>query len=348
MCLVECMKKNKKSGVWSFIAMLLLFLCAGCKKANTSIVPMLISSDNKIDTPVFGSYTAQASGVDAVFSFSSSSYCVPDATIADQNDIQAKAAFLFNITDQKVIYIQNCFEKIYPASTTKVLTALTLYRILEEEGRSLDEEVVIQQTNGGITAYGAKLCGLKRGETTSLDGLLNALLVYSANDAGVAIAQYLCGSEEAFVERMNKVAREIGATHTYFSNSHGLHQIEHYTTAYDMYLIFRECLSYHGFREIMKQKSYTLLYTDAEKNKCHIELESTFPYLLGNYQSPDGVIVGGGKTGSTPSAGDCLILLSSYNGAEYISAVFGADSKDQLYSEMTKLLSMELSDNRQE
>lgn len=342
------MKKIRKNGVWSFIAMLLLFLCAGCGKTETDEVPMLIPSDNKENALTLGTYTAQASGVDAVFSFSSSAYCVPDANHTDQNDIQAKAALLFNITDQKVVYIQNSFEKVYPASTTKLLTALTLYRILEEEGRSLDEEVTVQETNGGITAYGAKLCGLKRGEIVSLDGLLNALLVYSANDAGVSIAQHLCGSEEAFVERMNKVAYEIGATHTHFSNSHGLHQIEHYTTAYDMYLIFRECLSYSGFKEIMKQKSYILSYTDTEGNERESELESTIQYLVGNYESPEGVIVAGGKTGSTPSAGDCLILLSSYNDTEYISAVFGANSKDQLYGEMTKLLFMELSDNGQE
>ena len=342
---------KNRPGVWrraagALLAML-LFGCTctagGCKSPQANDVPMLAPADGGLVLPSVRTYAVQAESIPVGIRFMADDYCVPAADARPEKKRPVKAAILFDITDQEILFTQDCFTKIYPASTTKLLTALTFYRIVEEEGRSLSEQATIREDNGGITIYGAKLCGFMKGDVVSLEGLLNGLLVYSGNDAAVAIAEYLCGSEADFVRRMNEIAWEIGATHTHFVNPHGLHNSEHYTTAYDMYLIFRECLRQEGFLEIAGKSTAVIDYYGVDGRAKRMELETTNQFLIGKSEVPDGVTVHGGKTGSTTPAGDCLILLSSCGGREYISAVFGASSRDVLYKQMGELLSLELS-----
>ena len=281
--------------------------------------------------------------------FFTDDYCVPLPTqnlMSDVSGIKVNTCFLYDLTDNTVIMDRNTDDKIYPASTTKLLTALTMYRLLEEQDRSLDDVTVIRRTNGGIERSGAKLCGFKKGDRVSLRVLLNALLVYSGNDAAIAIAEELCTDTAAFVDEMNRVAKEIGALHTNFLNPHGLHEAGHYTTAYDMYLIFRECLKYDSFLPIVGQKSYLAVYTDSTGQQLQKSFESTNLYLNGEFAPPAGIKMLGGKTGSTSLVGDCFVALSEYNGHQYLSAVFGAVSKKDLYSQMNYLLNLELSDTK--
>jgi D-alanyl-D-alanine carboxypeptidase (penicillin-binding protein 5/6) len=171
---------------------------------------------------------------------------------------------------------------------------------------------------------------------------LNCLLVYSGNDAAIAIAEHIAGSEEAFVKMMNEEAALLGATGTHFTNPHGLHDPNHYTTAYDMYLIFKACLEYEDFLPMIRQTTYNAQITDIDGNVKTVPYESTNMFLLGTMDTPEGVTVFGGKTGSTSDAGDCLILYStSESGEGYISAVFKADGKTSLYDQQATLLEME-------
>ena len=164
----------------------------------------------------------------------------------------AQAGALFDVTDSSVIYGKNIYDQMYPASITKVMTAI----IAIEEGNLSDavtanDDVVIHEA-------GASMAGIKPGDTFTLEQLLYGLMILSGNDAANAIADHIAGSTDAFVEKMNAKAKELGATHTHFVNANGLHSTDHYTTAYDLYLIFNEALKlplfceYHTTRSLIQ------------------------------------------------------------------------------------------------
>ena len=192
--------------------------------------------------------------------FFASSLCVPesaDGDIAPDDAVTAQAGALFDVTDSSVIYGKNIYDQMYPASITKVMTAI----IAIEEGNLSDavtanDDVVIREA-------GASMAGIKPGDTFTLEQLLYGLMIPSGNDAANAIADHIAGSTDAFVEKMNAKAKELGATHTHFVNANGLHSTDHYTTAYDLYLIFNEALKLPLFCEIINAQSYTADYTDA-------------------------------------------------------------------------------------
>lgn len=312
-------------------------LCAsifltGCSKQSD--LRMEYSGSEVINSTGINTYSQ---AVSADFLSNSLAVVMDDENAMENNDITAKAAFMINDTTQEVLFANNVYERIYPASTTKLLAALVTLKYAD-----LNEVATVSEDNAGITVYGAKLCNFKKGDQVTIETLLNCLLVYSGNDAGVVIAQHMYGSEEAFVDEMNKLAASIGATNTHFVNSHGLHDANHYTTAYDMYLIFKECLKYDKFLEIIQKPSYTATITGAD-SKVRTEIyETTNMFLLGTREAPDGVTVFGGKTGSTSDAGDCLVLYSkTAEGSAYISAVFKANGKTSLYDQLTTLLRME-------
>ena len=151
---------------------------------------------------------------------------------------QASAAVLFDVNNKKVLYSKNAHERLYPASLTKVMTALVALQ-------NASPDTVLTATDSvKITESGAQLCGLKAGDTMTLDQALHILLMYSANDAAMLIAENIGGSVDHFVEMMNEEAQRLGATNTSFANPHGLSDDNHYTSAYDLYLIFNDCLLY--------------------------------------------------------------------------------------------------------
>lgn len=339
----------------SFV-MLFSFLLTGCT-GKVSAVPMLMKASDNLSVHIRDTYRNQAAGSELHLSFGAASLCVPTEedlkngreNTYDAGGITANAAFLFNLSEHTVVFVKNCYEKIYPASTTKLLTALTLLSYVKEHGISLSETYVIAEDNCGITRAGAKLFEFKKGDTVSLELLLNALLVYSANDAAVAIMEYIAAREgisyEEALGEMNALAAQIGATHTNFTNPHGLHEKEHQTTAYDLYLIFLACMEYEEFLPAVGQASYKAVYTGADGTAKEKLLDATNQYFLKLYEPPEGITVYGGKTGSTGAAGDCFITLSTDGGSTYLSAVFGAASYEELYRQMNLLLAMELSDD---
>lgn len=250
-------------------------------------------------------------------------------------DTELHSAALFDLTKENVLYAYKAHERLYPASTTKIMTAL-----LAIENANLDDQVTISG-NADASSFSAdeQVCGLEKGEVWTLRDLLGALLLYSGNDAATAIAEYVGGSEEAFVNMMNRRAQELMANDTHFMNPHGLHDDNHYTTAYDLYLIFNECIKHEEFVDIIQSELYTAHYTDAEGVSQEVEFVPTNLYAQGEADKPENVTIVGGKTGTTDEAGYCLILMEKDSDENpYISIVMGASEKPVLYTDMTSLI----------
>ncbi len=234
---------------------------------------------------------------------------------------------IFDLNNQKTLYAQRIFEQIEPASLTKIMTAYLALKY-----GNLDDVIVVSDIINLITDPGASTCNLEVGDTMTLKQLLYAFLVHSGNDAGNVIAEYISGSIEAFADLMNEEAQSMGATHTHFKNPHGLSDPEHYTTAYDLYLIFNEAIKNETFLELISTATYECTYTTATGESKTQTFNNTNRFLHNEYKPPAGVRVLGGKTGSTDEAGLCLICLCyDESNNPYISIVMHATSRIQLY-----------------
>ena len=250
------------------------------------------------------------------------------------SQLDAKEIFLTGTTDKTVITAKNIYTQMPPASITKILTALVALETVQD----LDQEVTLTD-DVNVDVADAQVCGFKAGDKMTLKTLLYCMLIYSGNDAANAIADHIAGSTDAFVEKMNAKAKELGATHTHFVNANGLHSTDHYTTAYDLYLIFNEALKLPLFCEIINAQSYTADYTDANGAAKQQVWKVGNWYLKGDREAPEGVTVLGGKTGTTQAAGYCLIMASDGDdGKEYISVVLKSANRPSLYDNMTEIL----------
>ena len=264
--------------------------------------------------------------------------CVSDTDISIEGfhgDSSLHAAALFDLNNKKVVYSENLHERNYPASTTKILTALVAM-----ENSSMDDVVTIGSDAAAASfAIDAQVCGLQQGDQITMEALLNGLLLHSGNDNAVAIAEYIGGSVEGFVNMMNERARSLMATNTHFVTPNGLHDENHYTTAYDLYLIFNECIRYEEFIDLISSDYYTADITGADGSVRQVTWYPTSFYAKGEAALPSGAQVIGGKTGYTGEAGNCLILLDEDAGGNpYISIVLGAESKPLLYEDMTAII----------
>ena len=266
--------------------------------------------------------------------FASDLCVVTDESQYSPSDTTSEAAGLFDITDGQVMYSKNAFERLYPASITKVMTALIAIKYGD-----LTDMVTVTE-DAVITEAGATLAGIHPGDQLTMEQLLYGLMLPSGNDAGAAIAVHMAGSIDAFAELMNREAQKLGATGTHFMNPHGLTNADHYTTAYDLYLIFNEALKQPEFRKVTETTSYTADYTDGSGNPVSTTWEGGNWYMVGQRQTPDGLTVFSGKTGTTSAAGFCLIMASrDQKEKEYISVVLKAPSRPGLYDNMTNIIS---------
>ena len=193
---------------------------------------------------------------EAAKGFASDLCVISDEGSFDPEDVTSQAGALFDLTDREVLYSKDAFEKMYPASITKVMTSLIAIKY-----GNLEDQVTVTE-DAVISESGATLCGIKPGDTLTLEQLLYGLMLPSGNDAGAAIAIHMAGSIDAFADMMNEEAKRLGATDTHFMNPHGLHDEDHYTTAYDLYLIFNEALKYPEFRTVTGSTAYTANYTN--------------------------------------------------------------------------------------
>ena len=246
---------------------------------------------------------------------------------------RVEAAALFDTKNLETLYAKNVNGQMNPASLTKVMTALVALKY------GSPDDIYTASENVLITESGAVLCGLKPGDKMTLDQALHTLLLQSANDVAILIAEGVAGTVADFVELMNEEAQAIGATNCHFLNPNGLTEEGHYVTVYDLYLIFQEALKYDLFNQIIQMNSYSTVYTASDGSEKALEMETTNLFLRGTYDAPANVTVVGGKTGTTNAAGYCLLLLSrDSSGTPYISVILKDESREGLYEDMTDLL----------
>ncbi|WP_026894074.1 D-alanyl-D-alanine carboxypeptidase family protein [Clostridiisalibacter paucivorans] len=215
--------------------------------------------------------------------------------------LSSRSAILMERDSGRILYSSNSNQKLPMASTTKIMTAL----IAIEKG-NLNDLVTIEPQSIGIEGSSIYLY---EGEKITLKDLIYGLMLRSGNDAAIAIARHISGDTDSFIKLMNDRAKEIGATNTNFTNPHGLHHENHYTTAYDLSLISREALKNEIFREIVSTKLWT---SDRDKNEYFYNKNKT----LWQYDGGDGV-----KIGYTTKAGRCLVSSATRNRMQLISVV---------------------------
>jgi D-alanyl-D-alanine carboxypeptidase (penicillin-binding protein 5/6) len=185
----------------------------------------------------------------------------------------------------------------------------------------------------------SSVCNLKSGDVISVKNLLYGLMLVSGNDAAVALAEFHSGSVDAFTEEMNRTAKELGATGSNFMNPNGLPDENHYTTVYDMYLIFKEAVTQSDFLSIIGTEEITVNYLNQNGDAVEKTWTNTNRYMSGKVEAPEGITVLGGKTGTTNAAGYCLVLYSTNeSGDKIISIVFKADGRSNLYLLMNEIL----------
>ena len=245
----------------------------------------------------------------------------------------AQGGGVFNISTNEVLYSQNLFKKLYPASTTKILTAYIIIKDCDLNDVVTISESAVKQAEDSST------CGLKAGDNITVEDLLYGLMLHSGNDAAEALAEYHSGSVEAFAKVMTQEAHKLGATNSQFKNPSGLPDKEHYTTVYDMYLIFNKAIQQEKFVEIISAKSKYAVYTSENGNTIEKTFHNSSRYKTGAVDTPEGFQIIGGKTGTTYDAGYCLVLYSKNpSGQDIISIVFKADGSHNLYLLMNQIL----------
>lgn len=246
--------------------------------------------------------------------------------MAAEPEIASTASILVEESTGKILYEKNAYEKMYPASTTKILTAiLTLETCDLTEMATVSHNAIYSLPNGYVNA------NLREGEEMSVKDLLYALMVKSANDAAIVLAEHIGGSVEKFAEMMNEKATQLGCKNTHFVNPNGIHNDNHYTTAYDLYLIASYCMKNETFRQLVSTTSYTLPSTNKYVNEDRICV-TTNDMLRSNSKYYNENVIGI-KTGYTTEAKNCLIAAIHKNHTELISVVLHADTNAEGLSE---------------
>lgn len=325
-------KKRNRQFLSIILAANLIVSLSGCQNQNAEMVFWQEKS------PAASVQSMSVQGGNLAEAYSNRVCVIPKKSAKGKEGISfsSSAQLCVNITNQRAVYANNIYERLYPASVTKLFSA---YVILQKA--DLDDMVTVSEHAAGITESGAKLCGLKEGDQITLKSLLEIMLIYSGNDAALAAAEHVGGSEEEFAEMMNDLAASIGAVHSHFVNPHGLHDEDHYTTAYDIYLIMNELIKNQEFVDIIQKDRCDITYQDAAGTEKTETFLSTNQFLLGTRKEPKGMTVIGGKTGTTFAAGACLAIYSKdKKEREYIAVIMKALNGDAVFDQMEQLLSI--------
>lgn len=236
-------------------------------------------------------------------------------TTNDNLKIYSDAVILIENQTGKTLYEKNSEQKMYPASTTKILTA-----ILSIEKGNLNDKVTVSKTAIAQMKPGYTSAYLSEGEIISVEDLLKVLLINSANDASNVLAEYISGSIDSFVNLMNEKSKELGCTNTHFVTTNGLHDDNHYTTAKDLAIIARYCMQNETFRKIVSMKKCVIPATNKSEERIYKNTNDLINPTSGYYY-PSCI---GIKTGFTSEAKNCLISACSKNGLQVIAVVLGA------------------------
>ena len=247
---------------------------------------------------------------------------LPAQAVSGAPTVDAAAAVLMEKETGAILYEQNAHDKLEPASVTKVMTLLLVLEAIDDGRLALDDMVTVSAhaaSMGGSQVY------LKEGEQMSVDDMLKAVAVVSGNDAAVALAEHLAGSEEGFVEQMNQRAAELGMADTCFVNCTGLPAAGHLTSAHDIAVMSRALIQHPKIRD------YTTIWMDSIRGG-QFQLANTNK-LVRFYEGATGL-----KTGSTDAAGYCLSATAERDGMELIAVVLKAKTSEQRFESAKSLL----------
>ena len=253
----------------------------------------------------------------------------PSSLLAEESqpnlDLKGKSLILIEQDTGKVLYENNSDQPLPPASMTKMMTLLLVAESLEEGRVSINDTVIVSEH---ATSMGGSQIFLEPNEEMSVDDLLKAVAIASANDASVALAEYIYGSEQAFIQAMNDKVAELGLEQTHFQNTTGLPAEDHYSSAYDMAMIARELLKYEFITD------YTSIYEDYLRKGTEDEfwLVNT-NRLVKFYPGVDGL-----KTGFTQEAKYCLTATAKKDNMRLIAVVMGAESPKERNATISRLL----------
>ena len=257
-----------------------------------------------------------------------------EASLPADPDIQAKAALLVDANTGNIVYAKNEHEELYPASLTKIMTALLVLEAVDSGKLSLDQQLTASDTITQLDSDGSS-AGIQVGEIMTVEQLLYCMLVVSANEACVILAEAVSGDVDTFVDAMNAKAQALGCENTHFVNPTGLHDSQHYTSAWDLYLITKEAMKHEDFMRICDTGDITLPATNLSEARS---LHST-NYLISVWRSRGyyNTDAHGIKTGSTDAAGHCLVSSASKGSLSFISVMLGCE---QLHLEGNEIRTM--------
>lgn len=244
-------------------------------------------------------------------------------------DITARSVILMELNSGTVLYEQNADEMLRPASVTKIMTLLLIFEAIERGEIGYEDIVTVTEH---AASMGGSQCFFEAGEQQTVRDMIKCIEVASGNDAAVAMAEFLEGSEAAFVEKMNTRAKELGMENTHFDNACGLEVETHLTSARDIAIMSRQLLLYHP--EILE---FSTIWMDSiihktKRGESRFDLANTNKFL-NLYTGANGL-----KTGYTSQAKYCMSATATRNGVTLVAVVMGAETKDVRNSEAMKLL----------
>lgn len=248
---------------------------------------------------------------------------------AIENDItpNASGAILIDADSKQILYDKNADKKLFPASTTKIMTMIIMFEAINNKKISFEDQVT---TSKYAASMGGSQVYLEEGESMSLEDMFKSIAIASANDASVAVSEYIAGSTNKFVEMMNQKAKELNLKNTHFENVTGLHDNNHYTCPYDLAMMASYLIKIGGDKLL----SVTSLYDSyiREDTKQSFWLVNTNK-LLKLYDGVDGL-----KTGYTKEAGYCLVTTAKRDGQRLVSVVMKESEPKTRNEEMCNLL----------
>lgn len=229
----------------------------------------------------------------------------------------AQAAFIFELNTETIIYSYNPDVRLYPGSLAKIMTAL-----IAIEECDMDQVINFSTKWNDTLPARSIVAKLKEGEQVTMEALVYCMMMASANDAALNIAGHIAGTQEAFAEKMNQRAKEIGCTDTHFTNAHGLDDPEQYTTARDMVKIVMEATKNETFCEVFGSVGYTIPPTNRNEEKRVIESDNHLIYqlILPQFNRKE---VTGGKTSSTGGSGSSLVCTAEAHDMKLVCLVMG-------------------------
>lgn len=249
------------------------------------------------------------------------------AAAPDAPTLNAEAALLVSPDSGMVLYEKNADERRYPASTTKIMTAL----IVLENVTDLNETVTAEASDFEHVTADSSNADIKEGEVVTVEDLLYALMLPSANEAAYMLARHVGGTWENFVDMMNERAAELGCTGTHFSNPCGLHEDDHYSTARDLYKIGYAAMQDETFANIVNTVQHKMAKTNMHEER---KIYTTNMLIFSSYAAYAYPYCQGIKTGHTSEAGNCFVGYAEYGDAKLYSVVMGCDDQSKEYPEI--------------